>query len=147
MDATFPHLRKCARGVSASVDWCEREPLHRHGANMGQRHNQSTMNCVFGSRRARGTLTSRHARGIEPTLFCATRSVRQGWLEQTARRGGFDAPVAVIWRAPDGDNRLVEHELVALHGELVCTRNEVDRVVVREYLRDIRAEEEACAPR
>ena len=57
------------------------------------------------------------------------------------------APVAVIRRAPDGDDRLVEHELEALHRELVRARDEVDGVVVREDLRDVRAEEEACAAR
>ena len=60
---------------------------------------------------------------------------------------GPDAPVAVIGRGPHGDDRVVEHELVALHRELVRARNEVDRVVVREYLRDVRAEEEACSAR
>ena len=53
------------------------------------------------------------------------------------------APVAVIRRAPDGDDRLVEHELEALHRELVRARDEVDRVVVRERLRDVGAEQEA----
>lgn len=80
--------------------------------------------------------------------FCVLRDpCARGWPEQAARKRGTDAPVAVIWRAPDGDNRLVEHELVALHRELVRARNEVDRVVVREYLRYIRAEEEARAAR
>ena len=42
--------------------------------------------------------------------------------DEDAKAAIEDVPVAVVWRTPDGDDRLVEHELVALHGELVCAR-------------------------
>ena len=57
------------------------------------------------------------------------------------RTGTGNAPVAVVGRTPDGDDRLVEHELVALHRELVRTRDEIDSVPVREHLHDISAKE------
>ena len=56
-------------------------------------------------------------------------------------------PIAVVWCAPYGDDRLVEHELEPLHRELVGTRDKVDGVVVREDLRNVGAEEEACTAR
>lgn len=57
------------------------------------------------------------------------------------------APVTVIGRAPDGDDRFVKHELVALHCELMCARYEVDAVPVREYFGDVCAEEVARSAR
>jgi len=62
-------------------------------------------------------------------------------------RSNISTSVAIVRRAPDGDDRALEHELVALHRELVCTRDEVDAVVARERLRDVSAEQEAGAPR
>lgn len=66
---------------------------------------------------------------------------------KNTRRGGTDVPIAIIRRAPDGDDGAVEHDLVALHGELVRARDEVERVVVREGFGDVAAEEEAGAAR
>lgn len=66
---------------------------------------------------------------------------------KNTRREGTDVPIAIIRRAPDGDDGAVEHDLVALHGELVRARDEVERVVVCEGLRDVAAEEEAGAAR
>lgn len=60
---------------------------------------------------------------------------------------GNGVPIAIIRRAPDGDDGAVEHDLVALHGELVRARDEVERVVVREGFGDVAAEEEAGAAR
>jgi hypothetical protein len=42
---------------------------------------------------------------------------------------------------------LVKHQFVALHGELVCSSDEVDGIIMRESLGDIRAEKEACSAR
>ena len=53
------------------------------------------------------------------------------------------APVAVVGCAPDGDDRPVEHELVALHRELVRAGYEVNSVPMREDFRDVCAEEVA----
>ena len=64
-------------------------------------------------------------------------------LVQLQHRGDVATAVAVVRRAPDGDDGLVEHELEALHRELVGAGDKVDGVVVREDLRDVRAEEEA----
>lgn len=63
------------------------------------------------------------------------------------RHGGTDVPIAIIRRAPDGDDGAVEHDLVALHGELVRARDEVECVVVCEGFGDVAAEEEAGAAR
>jgi hypothetical protein len=62
---------------------------------------------------------------------------------------GRDVPaaIAVVRRAPDGDERAVEHELVALHRELVRARDQRERVLVCEPPRDVRAEQEARAAR
>ena len=38
------------------------------------------------------------------------------------RTGTGNAPVAVVGRAPDGDDEPVKEVLEALHGELVCAR-------------------------
>ena len=55
------------------------------------------------------------------------------------------APVAVVGCAPDGDDRPVEHELVALHRELMCSRNEIYTIPVGEHLGDVSTEEIASA--
>lgn len=60
---------------------------------------------------------------------------------------GNGVPIAIIRRAPDGDDGAVEHDLVALHGELVRARDEVECVVVREGFGDVATEEEAGAAR
>jgi len=62
--------------------------------------------------------------------------------------GGYvPAAIAVVGCAPDSDDRPVEHDLVPLHRELVRARDEVERVVVRECLGDVPAEEKACTAR
>lgn len=68
-------------------------------------------------------------------------------LIQLQDGGNIPATVAVVRGAPDGDYRLVEHELESFHCKLVRPSNEVNRVVVREELGDICAEQEACATR
>lgn len=66
-------------------------------------------------------------------------------LVQLEDGGDVAAAVAIVWRAPDGDDRVVEHKLEALHRELMRPRNEVDVVVVCKRLGDVRAEEESRA--
>lgn len=51
------------------------------------------------------------------------------------------APVAVIWRAPHRNDGLVKHELVSVHGQLMCSRDEVNSIIVRKRFCDIGAEE------
>lgn len=63
------------------------------------------------------------------------------------QRHGGCLPIAIIRRTPDGDNELVKHELVALHRQLVCSRDKVDSVLVRKLLRDVRAKEETGSAR
>lgn len=63
-----------------------------------------------------------------------------------SNRGG-DLPVTIIGCAPHGHDRAVKHELVALHRELMRARDEVDRVIVRKRLGDVRSKEKAGAPR
>lgn len=55
--------------------------------------------------------------------------------------------VAVVGRAPDSDELLVEHVLVALLHKLVGARDEPQRVDMVELLRDARAKEPACTAR
>lgn len=57
------------------------------------------------------------------------------------------APVAVVGRGPDGDERIVKHVLVALLYELVRARNQIQVVHVVELVRHLGAEEPACASR
>lgn len=64
--------------------------------------------------------------------------VTMGPLDGTSR----NSPVTIIWRAPNGDNRAVEHQLVTLHRELMRTCDEVERVIVHEGLGDVAAKEE-----
>ena len=56
-----------------------------------------------------------------------------------------DGPVAIIRRTPNGNDRFVKHELVTLHRELVCSRNEIDTIPVGEHLGDVSTEEIARA--
>lgn len=64
-------------------------------------------------------------------------------LVEREDRGDVAAPVAVVGRAPDGHDRVVEHELVALHDELVRARDEVEIVRVHKLPDDVAAEQEA----
>ena len=56
-----------------------------------------------------------------------------------------DGPVAIIRRTPNGNDRFVKHELVTLHRELMCSRNEIYTIPVGEHLGDVSTEEIASA--
>lgn len=58
-----------------------------------------------------------------------------------------DPPVAVIRGAPNGDDFLVKHELVTLHDELMCSRDQVEVVGVDKLLDDVGAKEVARSSR
>ena len=51
------------------------------------------------------------------------------------------APITVIWCTPDSDNRPIEHHFVTLHGQLMCSSNQIYSVVVDELFRDVSAKE------
>jgi len=56
-------------------------------------------------------------------------------------RSNISTPITVIWGAPDGDYGSIEHQLVTLHGQLMCSSDQVYGVIVDESLRDVGAEE------
>jgi hypothetical protein len=53
-------------------------------------------------------------------------------------------PITIIRRAPYSYNQVVKHEFVPLHSKLVCTRNEVDSVVMCESLCDVATKQIPC---
>jgi len=53
------------------------------------------------------------------------------------------ATVTIVWGTPNRHNRLIEHQFVAFHCELVCSRDEVNAIVVHKSLGDVRPEQEA----
>lgn len=89
----------------------------------------------------------RNTKEKREVCFGNKRKAKSAVERKNTRREGTDVPIAIIRRAPDGDDGAVEHDLVALHGELVRARDEVERVVVREGFGDVAAEEEARAAR
>jgi hypothetical protein len=52
-----------------------------------------------------------------------------------------DAPITIIWCAPDGDDRSIKHHFVTFHGQLMCSGNEIYGIIVDELFRDVGAEE------
>lgn len=87
-------------------------------------------------------------------------------VSECLREGeGKDGPIAVIWRAPDGDDRIVKHQFMTLHhlsspdhqddhrrmkertNELMSSRDEVEIVRMNKLLHDVRAKEVACSTR
>jgi hypothetical protein len=56
-------------------------------------------------------------------------------------------PIAIVGGTPNGYNRLIKHQFVAFHCELVCSSDEVDGIIMREGLGDVRSEKEACSAR
>ncbi len=52
-------------------------------------------------------------------------------------------PVAIVGSTPHSDDRMVEHQFVALHCELMCSSNEVNGIVMRERFGDVRPEKKA----
>lgn len=63
-------------------------------------------------------------------------------LVQLQNRRDVATTIAVIRRGPDSHDLLPEHELVALHHELVGARNQIDIVVVTEGFDHVAAEQE-----
>lgn len=47
------------------------------------------------------------------------------------------APVTVIGSTPNCDNCLIKHELESIHGELMCSSNEVDGIVICKGFCDV----------
>mmetsp|Transcript_31083 Transcript_31083/g.91139 ORF Transcript_31083/g.91139 Transcript_31083/m.91139 type:complete len:336 (-) Transcript_31083:76-1083(-) len=71
-----------------------------------------------------------------------------GSLDRDGEDGGdVAAAVAVVWRRPDGHQRVVEHVLVPLHHQLVRARDQVDRVGRAELGDHVAAKEVARASR
>mmetsp|Transcript_33163 Transcript_33163/g.105757 ORF Transcript_33163/g.105757 Transcript_33163/m.105757 type:complete len:344 (+) Transcript_33163:85-1116(+) len=68
-------------------------------------------------------------------------------LVQLEDGGDVAAAVAVVWRRPDGHQRVVEHVLVPLHHQLVRARDQVDRVGRAELGDHVAAKEVARASR
>ena len=58
-----------------------------------------------------------------------------------------DAPVTVVRCTPDGDNCSIEHHLVAFHGQLMCSGDQIYGIVVNKLLGDVGAEEVSGTPR
>lgn len=71
-------------------------------------------------------------------LTKSTAQTRRYTAEET--RDQKHAPITIVRRTPYSHYGVIEHELVALHRQLVCAGNEVDRVVVRKLLCDVGAE-------
>mmetsp|Transcript_24322 Transcript_24322/g.77061 ORF Transcript_24322/g.77061 Transcript_24322/m.77061 type:complete len:332 (+) Transcript_24322:206-1201(+) len=71
-----------------------------------------------------------------------------GSLDRDGEDGGdVAAAVAVVWRRPDGHQRVVEHVLVPFHHQLVRARDQVDRVGRAELGDHVAAEQVARASR
>jgi len=70
--------------------------------------------------------------------------LRQMLIELKNRRD-VAAAVAVVGCTPNGYDRLIEHQFVPLHCKLVRSGDEVDGVVMRESLGDVRSKKEACS--
>mmetsp|Transcript_3559 Transcript_3559/g.6806 ORF Transcript_3559/g.6806 Transcript_3559/m.6806 type:complete len:278 (+) Transcript_3559:505-1338(+) len=68
-------------------------------------------------------------------------------LVQFEDRSHVATPVAVVGRGPDGDERVVEHVLVALHHQLMRARDQLDCVCRVELRNHVAAEEVAGAAR
>ena len=51
------------------------------------------------------------------------------------------APITIVRRTPDGDNRSIEHHFVAFHGQLMRSGNQIYSIVVDELFGDVGAEE------
>ena len=83
---------------------------------------------------------------VHGLLRCVKRLVLliQG-VVQLQNASDITAPVAVVRRAPHGDNRGVKHVLVALEDELVRARDQVEAIRVYEALDDVAAKEASSA--
>lgn len=56
------------------------------------------------------------------------------------------SPITIIRRTPHRHDKFIEHDLVPLHSELMCSRDEFDVVGSGELFDYVAAKEEACAP-
>lgn len=60
-------------------------------------------------------------------------------------RGNISTPIAIVGRAPNGDESIVKVLFIAFHNELMRSEDSVDIIFVVEFLDDIFSEEKACA--
>jgi len=66
---------------------------------------------------------------------------------ESRKHDARDGPVTIIWGTPDGDNCSVEHHFVTLHGQLMCSGNQIYGVIMDELFGDVSAEQIAGTSR
>ena len=59
--------------------------------------------------------------------------------------GHISTPIAIVGRAPNGDQSFVKMLLIPLHNQLMRSEDSVNIIFVVEFLDDIFSEEKACA--
>lgn len=57
-----------------------------------------------------------------------------------------NAPITVIGCAPDGDDRLIEHEFIPFHRKLVGSSNKINAVIMCKFLRYICTKKKSRSP-
>ena len=120
----------------------------------GERNVVRTVRCAKFSggaaRRERNTVLGSDALGPNPAACVLRRRVEdlelgREVLVELEDGGHVAAAVAIVGRGPHRHEAVVEHELVALHDELVRAADEAEAVAVVELLHNVRAKEVARA--